>query len=157
LHGLRPESVIASVRDSRARFGESGFSLMEAIVATVISVIAALGLAYSFGIGRGNVTRFEAARMADARAMGRMEQLSMLMRHDPGAGELQAGVHPDTLLPFEFHGSVLGHEYWRVDSTPAAAPASIRSRMALLTVEVAWVQAGVADTARYTRLFGRGS
>ena len=143
------------VPGSRTRLGESGFSLMEAIVATVIAVIAALGLAYSFGIGRANVNRFETARVADARAQGRMEHLSMLMTHDPTILDLQAGLHPDTLLPFEFNGTVVGHEYWRIDTVPPAAPATIRPKMALLTVEVAWAMGGVADTARYTRLFGR--
>ena len=130
-----------------------GFSLMEAVVATVIAVLAAIGLAYSFGIGRGNVNRFEAARMADSRAQGRMEYLSSVLASDPHSADLVAGTHPDTPIPFEVHGDLLGWEYWRVDTVPEAAPSTIRGQMALLTVEVAWQMAGTPDTARYQRLF----
>ena len=48
----------------RLRGSESGFSLMEAIVATAIAVIAVLGLAYSFGQGRAMIGRYEISRAA---------------------------------------------------------------------------------------------
>jgi hypothetical protein len=61
----------------RGPLSERGFSLMEAIVATVIAVIAVLGLAYSFGQGRAMISRFQIARAALAAAQERMEILSV--------------------------------------------------------------------------------
>ncbi len=137
------------IRDAR------GFSLMEAIVATVIAVLAAIGLAYTFGIGRGNINRFEAARLADARAQGRMEFLNVLMESQPASESLLVGVHPATPVPFYYHGLQVGTEYWRVDAAPDSVPAAVRGQMSLLTVEVAWSLGGLRDTARYSRVFGR--
>jgi hypothetical protein len=50
---------------------------MEAIVATVIAVIAVLGLAYSFGQGRAMISRFQIARAALAAAQERLEILAV--------------------------------------------------------------------------------
>ena len=36
---------------------QNGFSLIEALTATVIAVFAVLGLAYTFSVGRGQVSR----------------------------------------------------------------------------------------------------
>jgi Tfp pilus assembly protein PilV len=135
-----------------------GFSLVEAVVATVIAVIAALGLAYTFGIGRGNVNRFEAARMADARAQGQMEYLAVLLQDRPNSDSLKVGgPYPAAAIPVTYHGAVVGTEYWRVEDAPATVPAAVRPNMSLLTVEVAWSLGGVADTARYTRLIRKAS
>jgi hypothetical protein len=141
----------------RGRSDAQGFSLMEAIVATVIAVLAAIGLAYSFGVGRGNINRLEVARVADGRAQARMEFLGVLAQTRPGLGDslTQVGVHPNPVLPFIANGDTIGSEYWRVDPAPASVPLSVRGNLTLVTVEVAYVLGGVADTARYGRIFGR--
>ena len=41
-----------------------GFSLIEVLVALVIAVIAILGLAHTFGAGRGLINRYDTAREA---------------------------------------------------------------------------------------------
>jgi len=46
------------------KLNERGFSLAEALTGATISVIAVMGLAYSFGVGRGLVNRYEVARAA---------------------------------------------------------------------------------------------
>ena len=43
----------------RAVQGERGVGLMEVIVATIIAVIAIVALAYTFGMGRGLVNRYD--------------------------------------------------------------------------------------------------
>jgi hypothetical protein len=137
--------------------GAQGFSLLEAIAATVIAVLAAIGLAYTFGIGRGNINRLEVARAAEGRAQARMEFLTVLAQTRPGLGDslTQIGTHPSTAIPFDVAGQVVGSEYWRVEAAPPSIPANIRGNMTLVTVEVAYTLGGLADTSRYSRLFGR--
>src|SRR5262249_7513644 len=55
-----------------------GFSLIQGIVAVVIAAIAVIGLAHSFGIGRGLIDRFESARDGLGVAQQEMEILSMI-------------------------------------------------------------------------------
>ena len=89
---------------------ERGFSLMEALTAATISVIAVMGLAYSFGIGRGLVDRYEIARAALGEAQSQLEALTLLPSTDP---TLALGyVAP--LTPFRYEGATLGTENWRV-------------------------------------------
>ena len=52
-----------------------GFSLMEVIVATLIATIAITGLAYTFGLGRSFIDRYELSRAALAAAQGKVEAL----------------------------------------------------------------------------------
>ena len=49
---------------------------MEALTAATISVIAVLGLAYSFGVGRGMVNRYEVAHAALGEAQAQLEALT---------------------------------------------------------------------------------
>lgn len=128
---------------------------MEAIVATVIAVIAALGLAYSFGIGRSNINRFEVARSADALAQSRMEALGVLAEGRPTSDSLHVGVHPATPNPFSYHGHVIGQETWRVEAAPLTVPAAIRANMVRVTASVAWTMGGLSDSVTYTRLVAK--
>lgn len=128
---------------------------MEAIVATVIAVIAALGLAYTFGIGRSNINRFELARSADAIAQSRMESLNLLLDTSPGSDSLAVGTHPNVPNVFAYHGAPLGVEYWRVDAAPVAVPSAIRGRMVALTTIVRWTWGGFDDSIAYTRVVDR--
>lgn len=128
---------------------------MEAIVATVIAVIAALGLAYSFGIGRSNINRFEVARSADALAQSRMEALGVLAEGHPTSDSLHVGAHPSTPNTFAYHGRVIGQEYWRVEPAPLTVPAPIRANMVRVTTTVSWTLGGFADSVGYTRLVAK--
>jgi hypothetical protein len=95
---------------------ERGFSLVEALTAATVAVIAVMGLAYSFGVGRALVDRFEIARAALAEAQNQLEALSQL---EPGRPELAIGyVAPQT--PFRYEGVELGSWNWVV--TPYDEP-----------------------------------
>ncbi len=137
------------VRDCR------GFSLMEAVVATVIAVVAALGLAYSFGIGRSNVNRFEVARSADALAQSRMEMIGVLADVRPTSDSLHLGLHPSPTNDFRYHGQPIGHESWRVEPSPNTLPAAIRPNLVRVTATVAWTLGGLTDSVTYTRLVAK--
>jgi len=100
---------------------ERGFSLMEAIVATVIAIIAILGLAYSFGQGRAMIGRFDTARSALAAAQGEMDLLAATLPNDStlaiGPGN-STGLHA---RDFVLAGQVVGAIRWSV--TPVDDPA----------------------------------
>ena len=66
-----------------SNLNERGFSLMEALTGATVSVIAVLGLAYSFGVGRGLVNRYEVARAALGEAQSELEALQLVPRGDP--------------------------------------------------------------------------
>jgi type II secretory pathway pseudopilin PulG len=130
--------------------GAAGFSLVEVMVAAVIAVIAVIGLAYSFGLGRGMIYRFEAERVALGVAQARLETLSALPPTDPG---LTVGLHPGTPLPFTAESARNGTEQWRVDvvDDPLTTPATDDLRQ--VTVMVSFDHAGIRDTVSLTRLF----
>jgi hypothetical protein len=132
-----------------------GFSLMEAIVATVIAVIAALGMAYTFGIGRSNINRFEVARTADALAQSRMDFLGVIADENPLSDSLHLGSHPAVTNAFRYHGVVMGQEYWRVEPSPSSLPATIRNDVMRVTTVVTWTMGGFADSAAYTRIMAK--
>jgi len=131
---------------------EDGFSLTEAIVAAVIAIIAVLGLAHSFGIGRALIDRYAIARAATAVAERRLEQLSIL----PGtAPELAVGSYQ---APFFFNGEKIGTEAWTIewlddpsDGTGSSDPDP--DDLKKVTVEVRWRMASDADVIRLSRLF----
>jgi Tfp pilus assembly protein PilV len=135
-----------SGRAGRVKAGsERGFSLMEAIVATVIATIAVMGLAYSFGNARGLVNRYEAARVALAAAQRRMELLAVM---PAGADSLQVNrtFERDVFVD----GAIVVHEAWTVTpyTDPAGGPGLKR-----VVVTVTWGGATAAETIRLARLF----
>lgn len=95
------------------RSDQQGFSLIEALTATVIAVIAVLGLAYTFSVGRGQVDRFEVARAALGEAEARMERLLLLAETNPSSDSLAVGYR-SPLQPFTYRGATLGTAWWRV-------------------------------------------
>ena len=125
---------------------ERGFSLMEAIVASVIAVIAVMGMAYSFGLGRAWINRFEIVRMADGQAQSRMELLSTL---PPSDVNLTLGDHAGA--PFNYLGTAIGDDHWRVEAPDVTVPG--RGALHQVTVTVAWTNAGLRDSLAYQRLF----
>ena len=93
---------------------ERGFSLMEAVVATAIAVLAVLGLAHTFGLGQGLITRYELARAALAEAAGRMDSLAVIPPERlavPGSGS----------ETFTYEGHAVGESRWELDWRDDAA------------------------------------
>ena len=113
--------------------GERGVGLMEVIVATVIAIIAILALAYTFGMGRGLIGRFETARVAFAAAQRRMETLSAAPLTSP---DLRIPVLPSYTYgpdPVQVDGRTVAYESWTVEAwttrvtAPTPAPSSTSS------------------------------
>lgn len=97
------------------RSDQQGFSLIEALTATVIAVIAVLGLAYTFSVGRGQVNRYEVARAALGEAEGRMEQLLFVADARPASDSLVPGYR-SPVAAFTYAGATLGTAWWHVDA-----------------------------------------
>jgi len=119
---------------------------MEAIIATVISVLAVLGLAYSFGLGRGFINRYEAARGADALASACMDSLGTA-----GADLHLGGPRPSPPIPVDYHGLTIGSASWVVSAPAGGTPGA--NKLVEVVVTARWSLAGVADSVQYTRLF----
>ena len=97
----------ASAALAGSRTDQRGFSLMEAVVATAIAVIAVLGLAHSFGMGRALIVRYEIGRAALGVATLRMETMaaqSPLTLPAPSADS----------TAFVYKGTPIGMESWTV-------------------------------------------
>ena len=127
---------------------ERGFSLMEALTGATISVIAVLGLAYSFGVGRGLVNRYEVARAALGEAQSQLEALQLAPRSDP---TLAFGyVSPPT--PFIYEGASLGTSSWRVlpyDEPSLPGPRNLKR----VVVTVRWTSSALSDSVSLERLW----
>ena len=127
---------------------ERGFSLMEALTGATISVIAVLGLAYSFGVGRGLVNRYEVARAALGEAQSELEALQLLPPTDPA---LAIGtVGPPT--PFRYEGVALGSSSWRVlpyDEPHLAGAVNMKR----VVVTVRWQRDAQPDSLSLERLW----
>jgi type II secretory pathway pseudopilin PulG len=94
---------------------QNGFSLIEALTATVIAVLAVLGLAYTFGVGSGLINRFEVARVALGQAESRMERLLLLEDTEPTSDSLVVGYNSPA-TPFACAGVTVGTMGWRIES-----------------------------------------
>lgn len=125
-----------------------GFSLVEVIVATIIATLVITGLAYTFGLGRGFIDRYEIARAALAEAQGRMEQLAVKSFSD---SDLGVGSH--TASPFTYQGQTVGTTIWTVASVSDPGTPAIKNGLKEVTVEVVWTTGSLADTVRLNRLF----
>ena len=132
---------------------ERGFSLMEVIIATVIAVIAVLGLAHSFAAGRGLIDRYATARDALGAAQRRIETLSLL---PASATDLALGPHGPNALQLNDNPS--GSESWTVDwvDDPVDGSGGGDSNpddYKRVTIRIGWTQGGAPDTVRLSRLF----
>jgi hypothetical protein len=127
---------------------------MEVVVASVIAVIAVLGLAHSFAAGRSLIDRYENARDALGIVQRRLERLASL---PPQHAELTIGSHSGGTV--QLNDAVTGTEDWNVqwvddpvDGTGAGdltGPNDYKQA----TVIVAWTQAGVTDAVQLSRIF----
>lgn len=131
-------------RDGQSR----GFSLIEVIVATLIATLVITGLAYTFGLGRGFIDRYEIARAALAEAQGRMEQLAVKPVAD---ADFSVGLH--TASPFNYQGRDIGTTIWTVALVGDPAPHPTVNSLKDVTVQVTWLNGTLADTVRVNRLF----
>jgi type II secretory pathway pseudopilin PulG len=125
---------------------QSGMTLMEVIVATLVAILAVLGLAYSFGTGRALINRYETARSAEAAAVGVLDSLSTLPRTDPA---LTTGIHS---RPFAVAGNLLGTTTWDVELVDAATGGP-GADLKKVGVTVGWTQGSFADSVQVSRLF----
>jgi hypothetical protein len=131
---------------------------MEAMVGTLIAIVAVLGLAYSFGIGRGMIDRYRVARVALALAQRRMEVLSAL---PPGSDSLTIRNPTGTTYgpnPFNVDGREVGAEEWTAewydDPLDRLAPSDLAPHdLKLVTVRVIWRYESRPDTVLLSRLF----
>ena len=134
--------------------GERGFSLVEAIAATAITTIAVLGLAYSFGVGRGLIDRFAVGRDALAAAQRRMEILSTI---NPQSSDLLPGNHPAVPATIVLNGQATASEQWFVawvdDPADNAGGDPNPQDYKRVTVKIGYVVDGLSDTVRVSRLF----
>jgi len=134
--------------------GEAGFTLIEVITATIIAVLAVVGLAYTFGTGRGLIDRYAVARDALAAAEQRMDRLSILGLKDPTNIELSPGNHGP--LPRLLNANVNGTEQWTVTWIDDAAdntggdpdPNDYKE----VTVDVRWASGSVQDHIELKRI-----
>jgi len=132
--------------------GENGFTLMEVIIALVITVIAVMGLAYSFSTGRTLIDRFAYSRAALGIAQGRMERLSML---SPSDVALSVGLpHVSSTI---VNGQVFTERWtvqWVDDPIDGTGGADVNPNdLRRVTLDVYFQQGMLTDTLRLTRLF----
>jgi hypothetical protein len=127
---------------------ERGFSLMEALTGATISVIAVLGLAHTFGVGRGLVNRYEVARAALGEAQSQLEALQLVPRSD---ATLAFGyTSPPT--PFRYEGATLGTSSWRVLAYDEPSLPGTRN-LKLVVVTVRWTSSAQSDSVSLERLW----
>jgi len=136
----------ATVR-AHSRRSESGFSLVEAVVATGIATIAVLALAYSFGNARGLVNRYGDARVALAAAQRRMEILGTL---DVGVPELQTGTTHQADVVID--GATVARESWTVIAFDDPANGTGQADLKQVTVTVSWGAGAPAEQVQLARL-----
>ena len=121
---------------------------MEALTGATISVIAVLGLAYSFGVGRGLVNRYEVARAALGEAQSQLEALQLVARSD--ATMAVGYASPPT--PFLYEGAALGTSSWRVVGYDEPnLPGLVNLKRVIVTVR--WVRNAQADSVSLERLW----
>ena len=127
---------------------ERGFSLMEALTSATISVIAVLGLAHTFAMGRSLVDRYEVARFALSEAESQLEALTMRPAGDP---TLTVG-YTSPATPFIYQGATLGSQDWRVVAYDEPhLPGSVNLKRVVVTVR--WQQGSHPDSLSLDRLW----
>jgi hypothetical protein len=126
------------------------------MVASIIAVIAVMGLAFSFSAGRGMVDRYAAARDGLAAAEQRMERLSILGLKDPLNPDLAPGVHPPLPQPRPLNGNFTGTEQWTVtwvdDPADNAGGDPNPNDYKRVTVQIRWMAGTVQDHIELSRI-----
>jgi len=143
-----PGPVPGVLRHTRPGQGERGIGLFEVVAGTVVATIAVLGLAYSFGIGRGLVDRYQVARRALGRAQFIVDSLVVEAPHLVANGS----------EPFWIDGRSIGTTRWTVswvdDPVDDVAGSDANPQdLRLLEIEVGWQLGPSGDTLRVSRIF----
>lgn len=128
--------------------GERGISLTEAMTAATLSVIAVLGLAYSFGEGRALVDRYEIARAALGEAQSQLESMTLWSRTD---AQLAFGYR-STPTPFLYEGVQRGTSQWVVTAVDDPVLTGTQD-LKRVVVTVRWRQGSRADSLSLERLW----
>ncbi len=135
------------------RAHERGFSLMEAMVAALIAIVAVIGLAYSFGLGHGLIDRYAGKRAALGEAQRQMSLIERLVATRPDSDSLRVGgPYPGTPIPFSVPGVASGSSQWTVDWYDDPATTSTSQDLKLLTLFVVHGTGREVDTITITRL-----
>lgn len=127
-----------------------GIGIFEVMAATIVATLAVLGLAYSFGVGRGLIDRYQVAR----RAMGRAQLVVDSLITRPAASLADGNE------PFWIEGLQAGTTRWTVvwvddpaDRLASSSPADPDpDDLRRIAVEVTWHLGGANDTLRMSRL-----
>jgi hypothetical protein len=131
------------------RASERGLGLFEVMAGTVVATLAVLGLAYSFGIGRGLIDRYEVARRALGRAEYVMDSLGTVPPDQRVSGSQpfwidgmadQAGVTSWTMETIDDP----------IDGTGGADPEPADMKRAIVVVQ--WKLGDALDQLVLTRL-----
>lgn len=149
MHVSKHASGTRTAPAARVPCVEAGFSLVEAIVASVVAIIAILGLSYTFGIGRGMVNRYEVARAALGVAQDRLE-MSVALPRD--SDSLAVGFSSPT-APFVYEGTTVGDMWWHVEAYdhPDILGATDMKRV---IVAVRFHNGSLTDSLKLDRLVG---
>lgn len=123
----------------RRRSAEAGFSIIEAIVATIIATVAGIGIAYSFSTGRALVDRYDTARVALGAAQARMESIRSAA---PGSSLRAPGEHGP--VPVVLDGDARASERWSITLFDDVRPGY--GDVYQLTVTVSWGDGLEAET-----------
>jgi hypothetical protein len=122
------------------------------MTATVIAVIAVVGLAHSFAVGRTLIDRYAAARAALTFAQGELERLTSLAApgHNPAHQDLTTGTHVRS--PAISLQSRAANETWRIDEVDdpvngTGGPFDYKRA----TVIITWNYGGVTDSVTLSR------
>ena len=127
---------------------ERGISLIEALTAATVSVIAVIGLAYSFGVGRSLVDRYEIARAAMGEAQAQLEAMTLWTRTDAQL----VFEYRSPATPFVYQGLTRGSSSWSV--TPwddPTLPGTANLKRVVVTVR--WTQSARPDSVSLERLW----
>jgi len=129
---------------------------MEVIVATVIATIAVLGLAHTFGTGRGLIDRYETARDAQALIQRRLETLVMLGAKNPSAPELVVGAASSVAIAInpQVNGTQKTEVVWVDDpfDKTAGTGDGNPNDYKRVTVTISWTQGGSTDQVSGSRI-----
>lgn len=126
-----------------------GFSLVELMAAMVITVVAIMGLAHTFGLGTGFIDRYSSARAALARATGQLEHIRAQVRGGSGVSDADT-VSAIVLSPGQ--NATLRTLIQGVDD---AADGSGGTDYYRVTASVQWTQAGMTDSVKVVTLVMR--
>ena len=148
---IHPDRIGRLDAPRRPLIENSGFTLTEVLVALLITVLAVMGLAHTFGIGRGLIDRYATARSAMGVAQSRMERLRRESMKDLSNPDLDPStLHPVTAVDLD--GRVSGQETWIVEwlHDPQGVGSLDYKRV---RVVVSWTQAAASDSVELQSIF----